>query len=349
MEQPSVDVLPKGLTLVSDGEGGLTFSDGTRDRLCCAVTGEPCDDEEVWARVRAHVIPPQWREVWVAREPNAHLQVTGRDAKGRKQYIYHPDYVAHRQSMKFGKMAQFAAGLPGLRAEVARQLRRRTWDKERMLALMVHLLDQTKLRVGNERYMSQNQTYGLTTLRRKHLKRQPGGLALDFKGKSNKFRHVAVENKKLRRMLQQVSDLPGHRLFDYKSSDGKRHSLESGDVNDYLHEHLGAAFSAKDFRTWGGTSLAVKFYPEIAAEVAATGKGKADKRMVKAVAKALGNTVSVCREYYIHPVVLAKAERGELPLEPWDAIAPVEALADYETYTLGLIERARPASARPAR
>lgn len=335
------DALPDGLVLVSDGEGGFVLADDSREKLCCAITGEPCRDEEVWGRVKAHVIPPQWREVWVAREPNAHLQVTGRDAKGRKQYIYHADYTAHRQTLKFGKMVKFAEGLPELRAEVARQLRRRSWDKERMLALMVHLMDQTKLRVGNERYMAQNQTYGLTTLRRKHLKRQPGELALDFKGKSNKFRHVAVENKKLGKLLQQVSELPGHRLFDYRGSDGKRHSLESGDVNEYLHEHLGAAFSAKDFRTWGGTSLAVKFYPEIAAECEATGKGKPDKRMVKAVAKALGNTVSVCREYYIHPVVLAKAESGELPLRAWTAAPSVEDLADYERYTVGLIKKAR--------
>ncbi len=332
--------LPPELQFVSDEKGGFRFSDDTREKLCCAETGHVCIDEEVLARIEAHVIPPKWRKVWVAREPTAHLQVTGRDAKGRKQYIYHEAYVAHRQELKFGKMLEFAAGLPGLRKEIAHQLRRRTWDKERMLALMVHLLDQTKLRVGNERYLAQNQTYGLTTLRRKHLKRQPGGLALDFKGKSNKFRHVSVENKKLRRLLKQVSELPGHRLFNYKTSAGKTATLESGDVNDYLHQHLGAAFSAKDFRTWGGTSLAVKFYPEVAAEVAATGKGKADKRVVKAVAKALGNTVSVCREYYIHPLVLAKAEAGTLPLVPWSTVASIDELADYERYTLEAIAAA---------
>ncbi len=339
-----VDTLPEGIIEVAEEHGGYVFSDAAREKLCCSLTGEPCSDEVVWQRIKAHVIPPQWQQVWVAREPNAHLQVTGRDAKGRKQYIYHADFVAYRQSLKFSKMVEFATGLPDLRKEIAHQLRRRTWDKERMLALMVHLLDQTKLRVGNERYLAQNQTYGLTTLRRKHLKRQPGGLALDFKGKSNKFRHVSVENKQLRKLLQLVSELPGHRLFNYKTSQGKTAALESGDVNAYLHEHLGAAFSAKDFRTWGGTSLAVKFYPEIVAEVEATGNGKADKRMVKAVAKALGNTVSVCREYYIHPLVLAKAEAGELPSAPWEAVAPVDELADYERYTLDLIK----GSASPA-
>ena len=335
-----VSELPDGLIDVDEETAGFVYLDTARRRLCCSETGKRCTDEEVHARVKAYVVPPQWSDVWVAKHPQAYLQVTGRDGKGRKQYIYHPSYVEHRQRLKFGKMVKLAEGLPKLRAEIASQLRRRKWDKERMLALMVHLLDQTKLRVGNERYLAQNKTYGLTTLRRKHLKRQPGGLALDFKGKSNKFRHVAVENKKLRKLLQQVSDLPGHQLFAYKNADGKRATLDSGDVNEYLRRHLGDAFSAKDFRTWGGTSLAVKFYPEVLADVQTTGKGKPAKRLVKAVAKSLGNTVSVCREYYIHPYVLAEAEAGTLPNKAWDPQPEVEELADYEKYTLKLIRRA---------
>ena len=332
--------LPDGLVAVSDDADGYVFADADRKRLCDAVTGHACDEAEVRARIAEYVIPPKWTDVWIARDPKAYLQVTGRDAKGRKQYIYHPDYVAYRQGLKFGKLIRFAERLPPLREEVARQLRRRKWDRERMLALMVHLLDQTKLRIGNERYLARNKTYGLTTLRRKHLKRQPGGLALDFKGKSNKFRHVAVEDKRLRRLLREVSDLPGYRLFAYQTSDGRREELDSGDVNDYLRRHLGEAFSAKDFRTWGGTSLAVKFFPEIVAECAARGKGKPHKRVVKAVAKALGNTVAVCREYYIHPGVLAAAEAGELPTEPWASAEEAEALADYERYALDLIRAA---------
>ena len=332
--------LPDGLVAVTEDEDGYVFADADRRRLCEALTGRVCDAAEVRARIAEFVIPPAWSEVWIARDPRAYLQVTGRDAKGRKQYIYHPDYVAYRQRIKFAKLIRFAERLPTLREEVARQLRRRTWDKERMLALMVHLLDQTKLRIGNERYMARNKTYGLTTLRRRHLKRQPGGLALDFKGKSNKFRHVAVEDKRLRKLLREVSDLPGYRLFAYQTSEGRREELDSGDVNEYLHRHLGEAFSAKDFRTWGGTSLAVKFYPEVVAECAARGKGKPHKRVVKAVARALGNTVAVCREYYIHPAVLAAAEAGGLPTEEWASEEAVEALADYEGFTLDLIRGA---------
>ena len=329
--------LPEGLVAVSDDEDGYVFADDARERICRAATGQPCTEAEVRERIAQHVIPPKWTDVWIASDPKAYLQVTGRDTKGRKQYIYHPEYVAYRQRLKFAKLARFAEGLPGLREEVARQLRRRTWDRERMLALMVHLLDQTKLRIGNERYMARNSTYGLTTLRRKHLKRQPGGLALDFKGKSNKFRHVAVEDKRLRKLLREVSELPGSRLFAYQTSDGRREELDSGDVNDYLHQHLGEAFSAKDFRTWGGTSLAVKFYPEIVEEIRERGKGKAHKRIVKAVAKVLGNTVAVCREYYIHPAILEAARRGDLPEAPWSQDHAVEVLADYERHALDLV------------
>ena len=330
--------LPDGLVDIGEAEDGYVFSDAERRRVCHALTGQACEaSAEVHQRITEYVIPPKWTDVWIASDPRAYLQVTGRDKKGRKQYIYHPDYVAFRQRLKFARVASFAERLPALRREIAVQLRRRTWDRERMLALMVHLLDQTKLRIGNERYLARNKTFGLTTLRRKHLKRQPGGLALDFKGKSNKFRHVAVEDKRLRRLLREVSDLPGYRLFSYRTSDGKREELHSQDVNDYLREHLGEGYSAKDFRTWGGTSLAVKFYPDILAEVEERGKGKPHKRVVKAVAKALGNTVAVCREYYIHPAVLAAAKSRELPRAPWSEDGDDEALADYEVFTLELI------------
>lgn len=330
--------LPDGLVDNGADTDGYVFSDGNRRRLCDALSGEVCDSEaEVAARIAEYVIPPKWTDVWIARDPRAYLQVTGRDRKGRKQYIYHPDYVAFRQRRKFARLVGFAERLPALRVEVDRQLRRRTWDRQRMLALMVHLLDQTKLRIGNERYMARNKTYGLTTLRRKHLKRQPGGLALDFKGKSNKFRHVAVEDKRLRRLLKEVSDRPGYRLFSYETSDGARETLHSDDVNEYLREHLGEGYSAKDFRTWGGTSLAVKFFPEVAAEVEARGKRKPHKRIVKAVARALGNTVAVCREYYIHPAVIEAAEANELPRAPWSEACELGRLGDYEAYTVSLI------------
>ena len=329
--------LVEGLVPVSETDSGYYFADQERTRLCSVVSDQICRDRAVLARIESLVIPPMWTQVWICEDEAGYLQATGRDAKGRKQYIYHPTYVAHRQRSKFSKLPQFASALPSLREEVQRQLRRRTWDKERMLALMVYLLDQTKIRVGNDCYEAENKTYGLTTLRRRHLKVQPGELAISFLGKSAKFHHIAISDKRLRKLLQEVSELPGHRLFCYRCAEGKRHELSSGDVNDYLHTHLGDAFSAKDFRTWGGTSLAVRFYPEILAEIEARGKGKIEKRLVKAVAAALGNTPAVCREYYIHPAVLAKAVAGELPSAPWAESASVTQLADYEAYTLALI------------
>ena len=355
--------LPAGLHVVCETDSGYSFEDDERKRLRSVTSGLLCRDKAVLERVESLVIPPMWKQVWVSDSADSYLQATGRDAKGRKQYIYHPRYVEFRQRAKFAKLPEFAAALPALRKEIQRQLRRRTWDKERILALMVLLMDQTKIRIGNERYEAENKTYGLTTLRRRHLKRQPGELAINFLGKSSKIHEIAISDKRLRKLLQEVSEQPGHRLFCYRCSAGKNHEVNSHDVNEYLHQHLGDSFSAKDFRTWGGTSLAVLYYPEIKAELEANSKssskpsakkkkkaksqaqGKAkttklERRLVKAVAKTLGNTPTVCREYYIHPVILQKAAAGQLLDQPWTESADVTALADYERYALALIQEA---------
>lgn len=338
------DELPGHLHHTSDGAPGFSLDRGSGDFTLRDPDGQPVESSSTAKRVRDMVIPPQWTDVWVCADPSGHVQCTGRDARGRKQYIYHPDYVAFRQRSKFAKLILFAEKLPGLRVEVDRQLRRRTWDRERMLALTIRLLDRAHLRIGSARYEAENDTYGLTTLRRRHLEdvdgtRGDGGvLRLCFSGKSGKFRRVTIKNRRLRRLVREVADLPGYRLFHYRDEQGRPADLDSGDVNEYLHRHMGERFSAKDFRTWGGTSYAVRFYPQaLAAQTAAGARGRLATKLVRLVAAELGNTVTVCREYYIHPDVLAAAEARALPAEPWPDEASGTALAAYERAALEII------------
>lgn len=332
--------LPSHLRFASDEDPGYSLvrrGGGGYDLLDSADA--PVDSEhEAHARVAEMVVPPNWREVWVCDDARGHVQCTGRDARGRKQYIYHPDYVAWRRRAKFAKLTDFAEALPPLRAEVDQQLRRSTWDRERLLALTVRLLDRAHLRIGSARYEAENDTYGLTTLRRRHLRGSSGDLTLSFSGKSGKFRQVTIENRRLRRLVREVADLPGYRLFHYRDEEGRPADLDSGDVNEYLHRHMGDRFSAKDFRTWGGTSYAVRYYPQaLRAQEAEGARGKLETKLVRLVAKELGNTVTVCREYYVHPAVLEAAVARSLPPDPWPLHDSGTDLADYERATLTLI------------
>ena len=331
--------LPRGLRYSSDEQPGLSFRQNRGKSCLCYPDGNPCKDEEINARVKALVIPPNWTELWICQSPNGHLQATGRDAKGRKQYIYHERFVDFRQNRKFSKMVEFAQRLPELREEVARQLRRRTWDRERMLALMVQLLDRAYLRIGNERYLRQNETYGLSTLRRKHLIDEGDQLRICFKGKSGQFRQVSIANRRLSKLVRELSALPGYELFKYRDEDGKVQTLDSADVNEYLHLHMGEEFSAKDFRTWAGSTLAVRSYPQARIIVESKPRAKVETEMIRLVSQELGNTMSVCKTYYIHPLVLAEARKGKLPSEPWPEAKDACALSEVELYTLNLLQQ----------
>ena len=333
------NALPSGIRYVCDDEcDGYCVVERRGKRLYCDAEGNVCEDSELLERVAHLVIPPQWSEVWISADPNGHMQVTGRDARGRKQYIYHPDYVAFRQRAKFSKLVAFGERLPALRRHVDAELRRRTWDRERMLALAVKLLDRAHLRVGSRRYCEENATYGLTTLRRRHVKANGKKLQLCFQGKSGKSRKITIDDGRLRRLVREVSELPGYELFRYRDENDDLQHLDSADVNEYLQELMGDNFSAKDFRTWAGTTLAVQRYPQVLAEYEEHGRrGKLTTRLVKAVAKELGNTVSVCREYYIHPSILSLAEQEALPEETWPEASSSQGLSAAETYALELI------------
>ena len=290
------------LRYVSDQKPGLQRKrNGTGFRYVTAK-GKRANRAER-KRILALAIPPAWEQVWICPHPNGHLQATGRDAKGRKQYIYHPQWHAVRTETKFGRLAAFGRALPGIRRRVARDLRLRGLPREKVVAAVVRLLEQTHIRVGNPEYAEENQSFGLSTMRNRHVAVRGQRLAFRFRGKSGRFHRVDFANPRLARIVKRCQDLPGYDLFQYIDAAGEIHSITSEDVNDYLRTIAGEEFSAKDFRTWAGTIQAAQILrhhdgddneePTEAALVAA-----ADE-----VAAALGNTRAVCRKYYIHPAI----------------------------------------------
>lgn len=276
--------------------------------------GREITDEKVIRRIRELVIPPNWQEVWICKTANGHLQCTGRDERNRKQYLYHADWLAYSQKAKFQHLVAFGQCLPHMRRQINHLLSSEGYGRKKVLAIALKLLDLHYLRIGNDFYLSENETYGLTTLRRKHLTDHGRQIRLSYKAKSNKYRTIRVENKKLVRLLREMNELPGYEVFRYETCDGPRR-IDSAGVNELIRELSGADFSAKDFRTWGGTVAAVEVWAKARKETAGT-RRKLEVAIVREVAKILGNTVATAREYYIHPKVL-KILTGEGP-EPFE-------------------------------
>lgn len=294
--------LPKNLRYVSDENLAwkrLKHGSGFRylNRL-----GNPLTEEQV-ARIKELVIPPAWTEVQICPDPQGHIQVTGIDAKGRKQYIYHPTWTEYSQQAKFNSLQKFGDVLPTLRETVAGHMRQHTLTKERVLATMVWLLEHTFIRVGNRAYAKENQSYGLSTLRRKHVTFDGSSVTFSFKGKSNKYHELDIKHPRIVRTLKQCNELPGYELFQYLDDEEVRHTIDSADVNEYLQSITGESLTAKDFRTWGGTTLASNILYQLGEPTEELPVAKAVTQAVKDVSQHLGNTMTVCRKYYIHPVV----------------------------------------------
>lgn len=274
--------------------------------------GRPIKDKAVIARINGLAVPPAYVDVWICPDPLGHIQATGRDARGRKQYRYHADWRAHRDGAKFAQMAEFGRVLPKIRVAVQRDLGRRDLSRERVLGTIVRLLEQTLVRIGNDEYARTNKSFGLTTLRNRHLKSDGAALRLDFKGKSGIRHQVRIGDRRLLTVIRKLNDLPGQRLFQYVGEDGEPHQLDSADVNDYLREISGVDVTAKDFRTWAATlaaarSLAVADPPLSDAEAK-----RAIVATVKDTSNLLRNTPSVCRTAYIHPEVFTGWRAGAL-------------------------------------
>ncbi len=316
-----------GLVYVSDAQPGLRRIRRGKGFSYRDADGRAVRDRGELARIRALAIPPAYTDVWICADPRGHLQATGRDARGRKQYRYHPRWRKFRDLGKFDRVVAFGRQLPALRRRVRRDLARDGLPRDKLLALLVRLLDETLIRVGNDCYTRDNRSYGLTTLRTRHVRAQRGRLRFTFRGKSGQEHDVEMDDRRLVRIVRRVQQLPGQRLFQYVDDEGRRQPVDSDLVNAYLRDACGNGqgreFSAKDFRTWGGTVHAARI---LAGTPLPTRGGEAERRRVLAeavaeVAAMLGNTPAVCRGSYIHPRVLEGWQDGSLQR----AIAPVAA------------------------
>jgi DNA topoisomerase I len=265
-------------------------------------------------RIRALAVPPAWKEVWICPAGSGHIQATGRDARGRKQYRYHDDWRQVRDQNKYERILEFARSLPGIRERVRTDMSKRGTPREKVLATVVSLLDKTLIRVGNGEYAKENGTYGLTTLRSRHLDIDGSELRFQFRGKSGKTWRLRVRDRRIARVVRAIQDLPGQHLFQYVDEAGVCRSIDSLDVNEYLREIAGSEVSAKDFRTWAGSVLAAMGLSAIGSFTSKTQAKTNLRRAIEAVASRLGNTATICRKCYIHPEIVACYLEGAFPV-----------------------------------
>lgn len=308
------------LRYVSDRRPGITRERTADGFIYRNPDGSVIEDADELARIRALAVPPAWEKVWICPYNNGHIQAVGRDARGRKQYRYHPQWRRVRDETKYGHLLHFGQALPAIRARVQADLDKPGLPREKVLAAVVRLMEMTLARVGNPEYARQNQSFGLTTLQNRHVRIARGEIVLDFRAKHGIRHRSVVRDRKLARILKNCRDLPGSELFQYVDEDGQHRSIDSGDVNDYLREISGREISAKDFRTWAATNLAVLAL-SVLEEEKPTKRATLD--VIKQVAEQLGNTPAVCRKCYIHPAVFEGYLAGALRVS-----ATVEDLAN---------------------
>ena len=303
---------PAGLTFCSDEHPGLRRTASGKGFTYHDPQGRLIRDRKILDRVRALAIPPAWTDVWICPRVSGHIQATGRDLKGRKQYRYHPDWHAHAAETKFERLPEFARALPRLRRRVEVDLNRRGVAREKVLATAVRLLEITLIRVGNAQYAKQNRSYGLTTLHKRHLEVDGAALTFAFKGKSGIEHEVKVRDRRLATVVRNLRELPGQQLFKYRDADGAHCAVTSDDVNAYIRQAMGEQFSAKDFRTWAGTVSAARALREMEPPASPTEAKRRITVCVRAVAGLLGNTPTVCRTSYVHPRVFELYQDGRL-------------------------------------
>jgi DNA topoisomerase-1 len=310
--EPEAAAKAAGLHYVDDSAPGFTRKKvgtgfGYRD-----TDGKVIRDPEVIERIRSIGIPPAYTDVWICPDPRGHIQATGRDAKGRKQYRYHPRWSEIRDSTKYAHMLEFAHALPKIRLRIDADMKRPGLPREKVLATVVNLLETTLIRVGNEDYVKENKSYGLTTLRNRHVDVDGKELRFEFKGKSGKLWKLRIENRRVAKVVKACQELPGQHLFQYIDENKERRELTSADVNDYLREISGLDITAKDFRTWAGTVLAAMALSEFEAVDSQARAKRNIKAAIERVASRLGNTVTICRKCYVHPEVFNSYLDGNL-------------------------------------
>src|SRR5687768_6092633 len=318
-----------GLRYVSDTQPGIRRKKSGKGFAYVGTTGKTIRDPKEIARIRSLAIPPAYTDVWICPHPNGHIQATGRDARGRKQYRYHPRWREVRDETKFGRLLEFSRVLPAIRARVERDLSGPGLSREKVLATVVRLLECTGIRVGNDEYARANRSFGLTTLRDHHVAISGSKLRFQFRGKSGKIHDVVLTDRRLARIVARCQAVPGETLFQYEDENGVRQTVDSADVNAYLREITGQDLTAKDFRTWTGTLLAVAALRELGPAATAREGKSLVLRAIDRVAELLNNTRAVCRKYYVHPAVFETYLAGTMlkALENGNARAAAEAAA----------------------
>ncbi|MHC2087029.1 DNA topoisomerase IB [Methylobacterium sp. CM6244] len=342
---PRDAAIEAGLTYVDADRPGLTRRRSGMGFSYRDAKGKPVRDPKILKRVRSLAVPPAYTDVWICPRADGHIQATGRDAKGRKQYRYHPDFRQARDSTKFEHIMAFADALPAIRARVDEDMSRRGLSREKVLATIVHLLETTLIRVGNDDYARTNKSYGLTTLRDPHVTVAGTELTFRFKGKSGKMWNLSVKDRRVARIVKSCQDLPGQELFQYIDDAGETRDVTSADVNAYLREITGQEITAKDFRTWAGTVLAALALQEFEAFDSEAKAKKNLRAAIESVSARLGNTPTICRKCYIHPEILDGYLEGALLIQVADAVEDelrddIARLKPEEAAVLGLL-RAR--------
>ena len=308
---PELSAKEAGLRYVHDDRPGITRHKAGRGFFYRDPCGQRITDKRVLERITRLAIPPAWTDVWICPSTNGHLQATGRDAKGRKQYRYHPKWREVRDENKYEHMIAFGRALPGIRARVDGDLRKQGLPREKVLAAIVRLLETTLIRIGNDRYAKENDSFGLTTMRDRHVDVEGSTAVFSFRGKAGVEHEVELHDRRLARIIKRCQDLPGQDLFQYLDEDGERQTVRSEDVNAYLREVSGQDFTAKDFRTWAGTVLAAEALAGFESVDSEVGNKQNVVRAIEAVSARLGNTPTICRQCYVHPAVIDAYLAGE--------------------------------------
>jgi DNA topoisomerase-1 len=326
-----------GLRYVGDGTVGISRESRGSTVRYRDVNGLVIKDPATLARIKRLAIPPAWSDVWICPRADGHLQATGRDARRRKQYRYHPDWQAVRDGAKFERMIAFGRALPRIRRSVARDLGRRRLDRRKVLAAMVRLLETTLVRIGNEEYAKQNHSFGLSTMRDRHVKIARGTIHFEFRGKSGRDHAIDLHDARLAAIVRQTQELPGQDLFQYLDANNEPQKIGSADVNGYLREIAGNEFSAKDFRTWAGTVLAAVALRSCERSTTKTQTKENVVTAIKQVALRLGNTPAVCRKCYIHPSVVERYLQGETLLAEAQRARVAQRTGDLDDNERGLL------------
>ena len=340
---PIASARSAGLRYTTDAKAGIERKRNGKGFAYVGADGRIIRDKAEVTRIRRLVIPPAWRDVWICPDPRGHLQATGRDARRRKQYRYHPKWREVRDETKYDRMIGFAHMLPAIRRTTSDHLRRAGLPREKVLATVVQLLEKTLIRVGNDEYARTNQSYGLTTLRTKHVEVKGPRVRFSFRGKSGVVHEIDLNDRRLARIVKQCRDLPGYDLFQYVDENGERQTVGSEEVNAYLKEITGQDLTSKDFRTWAGTVLAAQLLSDFEAFTSNAQAKRNIVRAVEMVAKRLGNTKAVCRKCYIHPAIFDAYLDGSM-LETMAQRArkitrAVDRLTEPEAAVVGLLQR----------